>query len=340
MRYQLPRHITAAAGGAAAVADSRHAAAVIGPGRVGRTLSRMSVPPSPLYGRGSVLPQQLQGPIWVCTTNNALEDVVQRCVAPSQRQQLVFVQNGMLLPWLATHGLQHNTQVLLYMSATEDGKVTDGGRTVVCGSQSSHVVQLLQHGGVSCKQLGSWQEYHRAMVVKLLWSCIFWLLSAGLGGATVGNVVQQHAGAVEALVSELLPIAAEYLAAPGSAAVPTAVQQPQGWLQRQDQQQQDPDKQLRQSQQVQHEPSSPASNRRSSSTGRSSQLCGLDQASVTQQLVEYSLAIAAAVPSADMARREFTWRNGWFLGRRVTPQHEHWLLRAGCQDLLLQHARC
>lgn len=156
----------------------------------------------------------------------------------------------------------------------------------------------------------------------------------------VGNVVQQHAGAVEALVSELLPIAAEYLAAPGSAAVPTAVQQPQGWLQRQDQQQQDPDQQLRQSQQVQHEPSSPASSRRSSSTGRSSQLCGLDQASVTQQLVEYSLAIAAAVPSADMARREFTWRNGWFLGRRVTPQHEHWLLRAGCQDLLLQHARC
>jgi hypothetical protein len=47
------------------------------------------------------------------------------------------------------------------------------------------VVQLLQHGGVSCKQLSSWQEYDSAMVVKLLWSCIFWLLSAGLGGATV-----------------------------------------------------------------------------------------------------------------------------------------------------------
>jgi ABC-type taurine transport system ATPase subunit len=58
----------------------------------------------------------LQGPVWVCTTNDALDDVVLRAVAPSQRQQLVFLQNGMLLPWLTAHGLQHNTQVLLYMS--------------------------------------------------------------------------------------------------------------------------------------------------------------------------------------------------------------------------------
>lgn len=58
---------------------------------------------------------------------------------------------------------------------------------MVYGPHSSHVVQLLQHGGVSCKQLGSWAEYRSAMVVKLLWSCIFWLLSAGLGGATVSG---------------------------------------------------------------------------------------------------------------------------------------------------------
>lgn len=63
----------------------------------------------------------LQGPVWVCTTNDALEDVVLHAVAPQQRQQLVFIQNGMLLPWLETHGLQHNTQVLLYMSGALQG---------------------------------------------------------------------------------------------------------------------------------------------------------------------------------------------------------------------------
>lgn len=56
-----------------------------------------------------------QGPLWVCTTNDALQDVLQATPA-SQTRDLVFVQNGMLLPWLSQHNLQHNTRVLLYMS--------------------------------------------------------------------------------------------------------------------------------------------------------------------------------------------------------------------------------
>lgn len=297
------------------------------------------MPPAPLYGRGDVLPQNLQGPVWVCTTNDALEHVVLHAVAPQQRQQLVFIQNGMLLPWLETHGLQHNTQVLLYMSATEDGEVTDGGRIVVYGPHSSHVVQLLQHGGVSCKQLGSWAEYRSAMVVKLLWSCIFWLLSAGLGGATVGSIVQQRAGAVDDLVSELLPIAAQYLS--DTVAAPPA-QQLQPQEQHGNHQQQDVNQNQLQQQQEQQQHVPPQHVLQAAAAPASSStllLPGLDQAAVTQQLLDYSLSIAAAVPSADMARREFAWRNGWLLGRRVTPQHEQWLLRAGCSDLLMQYAK-
>jgi hypothetical protein len=53
----------------------------------------------------------------VCTTNDGLEYVLQHtAVTSAQQQQLIFVQNGMLLPWLRQHGLEHNTQVLLYMS--------------------------------------------------------------------------------------------------------------------------------------------------------------------------------------------------------------------------------
>lgn len=56
--------------------------------------------------------------MWVCTTNDGLDGVLQHSLTSpqQQRQQLVFVQNGMLLPWLRRHGLHHNTQVLLYMS--------------------------------------------------------------------------------------------------------------------------------------------------------------------------------------------------------------------------------
>ena len=60
-------------------------------------------------------------PVWVCTTNDGLDSVLQHSVplADQQQQQLIFVQNGMLLPWLRQHGLQDNTQVLLYMSGEQ-----------------------------------------------------------------------------------------------------------------------------------------------------------------------------------------------------------------------------
>lgn len=80
------------------------------------------------------------------------------------------------------------------MLATEDGAVTDGGRTAVHGPMSQHVQQLLQQGGVSCKVLDSWEEYSSAMVVKLLWSSIFWLLSAALGGIPVGSPAPRPLG--------------------------------------------------------------------------------------------------------------------------------------------------
>jgi hypothetical protein len=62
----------------------------------------------------------------------------------------------------------------------------------------------------------------------------------------------------------------------------------------------------------------------------------LSQSAVMEQLLSYSLAIAAAVPSVEMARREFAWRNGFFLGlpQGHTPRHCEWLARAGCADLL------
>jgi hypothetical protein len=66
-----------------------------------------------------VLPD-FQGPIYVCTTNDALPAVV-ASVAPSQLQHLVLFQNGMLLPWLEAQRLQDVTQVLLYMSGKQHG---------------------------------------------------------------------------------------------------------------------------------------------------------------------------------------------------------------------------
>jgi hypothetical protein len=52
-------------------------------------------------------------PIWVCTTNDALDAVV-ASVPRQHHPDLILVQNGMLQPWLHSQQLKP-TQVLLYM---------------------------------------------------------------------------------------------------------------------------------------------------------------------------------------------------------------------------------
>lgn len=47
----------------------------------------------------------------VCTRNDALEDVISRTPS-SKREDLVFLQNGVLGPLLDKHGLAKNTQVI------------------------------------------------------------------------------------------------------------------------------------------------------------------------------------------------------------------------------------
>lgn len=63
---------------------------------------------------------------------------------------------------------------------------------------------------------------------------------------------------------------------------------------------------------------------------------------VLQQLLAYSAEVAEAVPSWQMARTEFEWRNGFFLWRQPTALHIELLRKAGCHDLALkaqlQHA--
>jgi hypothetical protein len=49
-------------------------------------------------------------PLQVCTRNDDLDDVIAR-TSPQRRKDLVFLQNGILEPLLAKHGLEGNTQV-------------------------------------------------------------------------------------------------------------------------------------------------------------------------------------------------------------------------------------
>jgi ketopantoate reductase len=161
-----------------------------------------------LVRRGEPIPTE-DGPIYVCTRNDELEAVV-GATLPAHRQNLVFLQNGMLQSWLEQHGLQDNTQALIYFAVQSLGdKPVDGGGTVVWGAWAEAFVQLLQSAGIDSRVVDR-LTYQHQMVEKLLWNCIFGLLSQR-HGASVGIVADRHAPEVQQLVDELVPLAEQTL---------------------------------------------------------------------------------------------------------------------------------
>lgn len=69
---------------------------VVGHGRVGKAVSKAltaewGVEPV-ILGRGGKVPADGQGPIYVCTTNDALHDVITRCVPRTRHADLVLLQ--------------------------------------------------------------------------------------------------------------------------------------------------------------------------------------------------------------------------------------------------------
>ncbi|PNW84988.1 hypothetical protein CHLRE_03g167050v5 [Chlamydomonas reinhardtii] len=315
-------------------------ATLIGPGRVGKAIAGMlgaELGAVVTRQSGAVDPHG-QGPIYVCTTNDALDWVLEQ-TPRNRRCDLVFFQNGWLAPWLAHNSLRLGpgsaagaaaeggaaaaagreaeaargdgggaggaeasgpgsavevTLVALYMAAGPDGTAKDGLRTVASGRWAQHVSRTLSRGAVRCRAVGG-ADMYGAVVEKLLWACVFWMMSAALGGMNVGDIVARHRGDVAALTAELLPPLCRQLrgiaaagAGPEAAEAAAALEAPAG------------------------------------------------AERVVAALVEYSVSISSAVPSRDMALAEFRWRNGALLDMGPTPLHVSWLRRAGVPAELLE----
>ena len=206
-------------------------AVIVGGGRIGTALLGMGDGASDvLLRRGDAWPSDApEGPIFVCTRNDVLEDVV-GVVPEGRRADLVFTQNGMLQPWLDRTGLGDNTQCLLYLAVAKLGEApTDGvtdlnpeGLTAATGKWAQATADRLAAGGMSCKVLAQ-APFQAAMFEKLIWICAFMLVGAR-HKCTVGEVEAQHAGEVSLLIKELLAAASSECGAafddPDSVVVP------------------------------------------------------------------------------------------------------------------------
>lgn len=190
--------------------------AIVGAGRIGTALytqSQQAGSACGLWQRADKpsLAGQLLGdlpphtPLVICTRNDALSAVLQ--AIPAERHaDLVLVQNGMLRDFVRDHQLPELTRGLLFFAvASRGGPAEPGGVSPFCGRHAAEVASWLNSLGLPAGCVGT-ADFAALEVEKLLWNCIFGLLSQALQ-LPVGSVVAQHRDAVVALVHELLPVA-------------------------------------------------------------------------------------------------------------------------------------
>ncbi|CAL0325902.1 unnamed protein product [Lupinus luteus] len=195
-------------------------AVIVGGGRVGRALEGMGRGEDLLVSRGEKVPLDFQGPIFVCTRNDDLEHVLQS--TPLSRwndlvdvPDLVFIQNGMLEPWLESKGLSDANQVLAYFAVSKRGEAPiDGktdtnpeGLTAAYGKWASAVADRLDAGGLSCKVLEK-EAFQKQMLEKLIWISSVMLVGARHGGVSVGVVEKEFYSELSSLIAELASAAA------------------------------------------------------------------------------------------------------------------------------------
>lgn len=198
----------------AAVEKSVIPSVIIGAGRVGQALQNMGTGKDVIVRRGEKVPENLPGPIFVCTRNDDMDAVLE--ITPQSRwEDLVFYQNGMLEPWLQSKGLVNASQVLVYFAVAKlgeapiDGKTETNpeGLTAASGKWASAIATRLHLAGLSCKVLDK-DNFEKSMLEKLIWISAFMLVGARHQGSTVGMVEKEYQNEVISLIRELASAAA------------------------------------------------------------------------------------------------------------------------------------
>eukprot|EP00270_Netrium_digitus_P000149 TRINITY_DN10167_c0_g1_i1.p1 TRINITY_DN10167_c0_g1~~TRINITY_DN10167_c0_g1_i1.p1 ORF type:complete len:354 (+),score=67.24 TRINITY_DN10167_c0_g1_i1:41-1102(+) len=192
-------------------------AIIVGAGRVGLALAKMGNGDFLVKRGEAIVPDAAppSGPIIICTRNDALESIIDATPA-RRRDDLVFIQNGMLEPLLGSKGLAHSTQVLVYFAVAKLGEdPTDGktdlnpeGLTTATGKWAQSVADRLHSKGLSCHVVEG-EEFTKRQLEKLIWISAFMLVGVHSGGVSVGEVEAAHAEEVDQLVRELASAAEE-----------------------------------------------------------------------------------------------------------------------------------
>ena len=182
---------------------------IVGGGRIGSLIWTLNGQQDRLLKRDEKLTAEETGPVYVCTRNSDLENIIETCPA-NRREDLVFLQNGVLTEYLESKGLEGNTQGLIYFAVSKKGeKPIDGitdvnpeGLTAITGKWGEDFRARLAMGGLRCHVLDK-PTWTVAMLEKHIWICAFMAVGAKYKGITVGEVEREHNAEVRSLIAEL-----------------------------------------------------------------------------------------------------------------------------------------
>ncbi|MFY0541166.1 ketopantoate reductase family protein [Nannocystis pusilla] len=180
---------------------------ILGAGRVGGALAARSPIPVALVTREAGW-EALDGPVGepvVVAVDNAGLDAALARVPAARRPDLVFVQNGVLEPWLFRHGLQDSTRALLYFAVPRRGAAIEpGGTSVLTGPHAESLATWLRAMDLPVEVVAR-DAFAAAMLEKLIWNCAFGLLCQRFE-CSVGEVLDRHGELMGALVHEFLAV--------------------------------------------------------------------------------------------------------------------------------------
>jgi ketopantoate reductase len=180
---------------------------VIGAGRIGAALRQRDPKRFALIDRThgwERLDAPAGAPILLAVRNDDLDDVLARIPA-HRRADLAFVQNGMIRPWLAEHGLTEATRGLLFMAVASRGApIEPGGESPFVGPHAQALVDAFKAAKLPAKVVDA-QTFAEAELEKLLWNSCFGLL-CDAHDCDVGAAVADYHDDLQALVAELLAL--------------------------------------------------------------------------------------------------------------------------------------
>lgn len=183
---------------------------IIGAGRVGGALSQAAEKhgqPCTLWTRGMDLGELANagGPIVVATRNDDLPGVLAE-LPRGRHKDLVFIQNGMLRPWLDTAGVSDATRGLLFFAVAKRGApIQPGPPSPFYGPHAAAVVDFLTSIEVPAEVVSE-TAFTNLEHEKLLWNSCFGLLCQAYD-APVGEIVREHSDVLGKLVRELDSVA-------------------------------------------------------------------------------------------------------------------------------------